>query len=209
MTRIKIAVALMVVFLAGRASGQWVQWPVAEGGNGHWYRLTEANSTWYEAEQQAVMAGGHLTTINSEEENDWLVAQFADADSVTLWIGLYQDLDDPDFSEPDHGWKWIGDPALCRWVTGNPTECYTNWNGGEPNNGGDEQDCVYWYTDSVPSSVGMWDDQMCISTTLAIIERAPSVPTVSEWGLLAMVLLVLTAGTIAFAGRKRCHGQRG
>ena len=24
-----------------------------------------------------------------------------------MWIGLYQDFTDPDFNEPDGGWKWI------------------------------------------------------------------------------------------------------
>ena len=34
-------------------------------------------------------------------------------------------------------------------------------------------------------------------------EPCPAVPTVSEWGLIVMTLLLLTAGTIVFSRRRR------
>ena len=44
------------------------------------------------------------------------------------WIGLYHDLNDPNYSEPANGWKWVDGTSLT----------YENWNSGEPNNSGQE-----------------------------------------------------------------------
>ena len=42
-----------------------------------------------------------------------------------------------------------------------------------------------------------------VETGLRVAKVPGQVPAVSEWGILAMVLLTMTAGTIAFTGRKR------
>ena len=45
------------------------------------------------------------------------------------WIGLYQDVNDPNYSEPAGGWKWIdGTDAV-----------YTNWRANQPDNLGGEE----------------------------------------------------------------------
>ncbi len=45
--------------------------------------------TWEEAEANAVILGGHLVTINDEDENQWLVDNFPHETSwYTYWIGL-------------------------------------------------------------------------------------------------------------------------
>ena len=47
--------------------------------------------------------GGHLATITSQQEND----------SVSSWIteesifGLYQNLNNSAYSEPNGGWEWV------------------------------------------------------------------------------------------------------
>ena len=79
---------------------------------------------------------GHLATINNAAENTWVQTTFADAPgSGNVWIG-YTDL---------------GTEGTFLWRNGeNPG--YTNWNPGEPNNfGGNEN-----YT--VMSSSGTWND---------------------------------------------------
>ncbi|MEZ5973402.1 MAG: lectin-like protein [Planctomycetota bacterium] len=68
---------------------------------------------------------GHLVTLTSDAERAWVVANVADLANNRSFIGLYQDLNDPNYSEPLGGWKW---------VTGEPVT-YTNWLAGEPNNG--------------------------------------------------------------------------
>jgi len=52
---------------------------------------------------------------------------------------------------------------------------------------------------------GKWNDvESNTNPGFGIIERdTPGIPTVSEWGLIAMALLTLTAGTVVFAKRRR------
>ncbi len=82
---------------------------------------------------------GHLATITSDEENDFI----SDTFDSKAWIGAYQDLTDPNYSEPDGGWKW---------VTGEPWG-YDSWNTGEPNDGtgANEHYAEAW--------VGLWNDK--------------------------------------------------
>ncbi len=105
----------------------WVHWKLEDGGNGHWYRLT-SGGCWNEAEAEAVREGGHLVAVNDSAEQAWLAAHFPPSENdPTFWIGLYQDLGDPECApdcEPAGGWRWIsGDPST-----------YRSWAGGEPNN---------------------------------------------------------------------------
>lgn len=50
---------------------------------------------------------------------------------------------------------------------------------------------------------GGWNDEYSWTTQLGIIDLSPDIPTVSEWGLVAMALLVLSAGTVVLARRRR------
>ena len=95
--------------------------------------------TWEEAEANAVALGGHLVTINDEEENEWLSKIFP----LGKWIGL-NDLE----KEGEFVWN-----------SGEKLE-YTNWYQGvgqiQPNNYGIyEQDYVWFH----PDFGGQWDDQ--------------------------------------------------
>jgi hypothetical protein len=108
------------------------EWPVGQGGNGHYYEAmpTTQGCTWNDAVAAAeaatwVGSQGYLATITSQEENDW------------IWATLDQPfqyriggLQPPGSPEPGGGWTWYnGEP----WV-------YSNWAPGEPNNGGDLHD---------------------------------------------------------------------
>ena len=77
--------------------------------NGHSYFKLETSYTWEDA--KTIVDGletGYLTIITSEEEKEFLKNQSLGA----IWIGLYQDLSDPNYSEPSGGWKWVnGTPA--------------------------------------------------------------------------------------------------
>ena len=107
-----------------------VKWPVAYGGNGHSYLAiaSEDPISWTDANEVANLLGGHLVTITSAEENDF-VFHLIDSDrywypSINLrgpWTGGYQL---PGSSEPAGGWAW---------VTGEPF-VYTYWEMGQPNN---------------------------------------------------------------------------
>ena len=64
---------------------------------------------------------GELATVTSATEKEFLRTEVGDP---VGWIGGYQDLAAPDYSEPGGGW---------RWVTGEPWG-YTNWIAGMPDN---------------------------------------------------------------------------
>jgi hypothetical protein len=146
-------IAMMVVPIArGVCTYPDYDWHTYDG---HWYALTLDVGTWEQAEAEAVAVGGHLVTINDEQEDDWLVSplgfgtELDQAIKKHLWIGFYQDRNDPSYSEPGGGWKWIsGEPVT-----------YTGWGGLEPNNlrGEDygiirQSPDIFW-TDWGPNSV--------------------------------------------------------
>lgn len=103
-----------------------IDWPVSEGGNGHLYArvVFGVNVLWSQANSFAGSVGGHLATLTSEAEENLIEDYLLTLPQKRGWIGLYQDLDAPDYAEPDGGW---------RWVTGEPLE-YTDWGRGEPSN---------------------------------------------------------------------------
>jgi|GEM_PF-3560102 len=108
------------------AQDSWIRYEnVGHPSHNHWYRLTTPG-TWEEAEAEAVAAGGHLVTVDDDAENQWLWESFFPGPGDWIWIGYYQDRNDPTYSEPSGGWKWIGpDPQ--------PNPSYTAWFGQEPN----------------------------------------------------------------------------
>ena len=118
-----VAMCLGIVATEADADLTFIDWDVSQGGNGHLYAVTESPSSWFDAEAIAVAHGGHLVTINNQAEQDWLNATFPSGEPFHPWIGLWQDPNDPNYSEPGGGWVWVdGDPAT-----------YRNWAPGEPN----------------------------------------------------------------------------
>lgn len=101
----------------------WFQWPVTQGGNGHWYGVTRTpHRGWGPAEAEAqTHANGHLVAINSAAEQRFLERTFlfnGPYAGQRFWIGFN------DFGSEGH---WV-------WSTGEPVT-YTNWcRPEEPNN---------------------------------------------------------------------------
>ena len=131
--------AFLSVLLSAERQGaaqEPIQWSAAVGGNGHWYQRVSRPSgiSWMEAELAARGAGGHLASILSEAEQEWVHANLvagrppcasSDGFSGTIWIGLLQDPLAPDHQEPTGGWRWSsGEPAP-----------YLNWWPGQPDDG--------------------------------------------------------------------------
>lgn len=136
-----------------------VQWAASEGGNGHWYQGYRSPTPieWPSAKVQAEALGGHLATITSSSEQNFITAFAAGRPELWQneyggpWIGGYQDRSSASFSEPAGGW---------RWVTSEPWQ-YTNWDPGEPNNqNGVPED----YLHIVRLSTGAWGDFPDISS---------------------------------------------
>src|SRR5262245_36123374 len=63
--------------------------PIVNPANGHTY-IFITTGRWTDAEAQAVALGGHLATIRSKEEEDWIYNIFGyyGHPGRNLWIGL-------------------------------------------------------------------------------------------------------------------------
>ena len=117
---------------------------------GHTYHLLQ-RSLFAEAEAEAILLGGHLVTIDSEAENQFIVDTFgatatAEAPSsiVSLWTGLNDVQNEGQFV----------------WTSGDPVS-YTNWHTTEPAGNFEDEDygAIFIYLDSgffIP--VGKWHD---------------------------------------------------
>lgn len=158
-----ILTAVSIIFCYDYAIAERVQWKVEDGGNGHYYEQIAYNGNWFEAKQRAESMGGYLVTITSKEENLWIQNNIVTIVPgwINPWIGLYQDKNDPDYSEPAGGWKW---------VTGE-TFLYSNWRSGEPNNGGNTEQAGQIY--GTPHELGLWND---------FEENVANTHFIMEWG---------------------------
>lgn len=115
--------------------------------NGHYYEFfqSDGNITWADANASAnssVYSGmiGHLATLTSAQENDWVFENVAGGSTGT-WLGGIQD---PQGAEPSGGWGW---------VTGESWG-YSNWAPGQPNeSGGNNEDYLRYWNDD-----GEWND---------------------------------------------------
>ena len=135
---------------------QPVEWSVADGGNGHWYAGFPASQTWEAAMNAATALGGHLATPTTPEENQFLLGVALSQDVFQPWIGGYQDLTAPDYSEPAGGW---------RWVTGEPWS-YENWGINEPDNFGGGESVLEF---SIVHD-GLWNDLSTNDTRSSLVE---------------------------------------
>jgi hypothetical protein len=144
----------------------WVQWRSADGGNGHWYALVvkPEGIDWTQADTEAeALAGGkgHLVTLTSAAENDFVFAVLADDPAgwsgvYGPWIGLSQDAAGP---EPAGGW---------RWVTGEPF-AYANWAAEQPDNGGVGSESVGQFFGENGGLQPTWNDENPDSAFVAYI----------------------------------------
>ncbi|MFN6230639.1 MAG: lectin-like protein, partial [Dolichospermum sp.] len=130
--------------------------------NGSNYLLTNFG-TWEEAQAEAQSLGGNLVTINSQEEQDFLVSTFGGTEQ--LWIGLTDKVIEGQF-------KWAS----------NETSTYTNWFPGQPDNGGPQgEDYVVMNF----GAAGQWNDypdpNILVPRTAfrGIIEITSSTPTIT------------------------------
>ena len=77
--------------------------------NGSNYYLSSNSYTWIESNEISNSLNGHIVTINSQEENDFISNINY---NNTVWIGLYQNTESILFSEPDGGWEWVTEKIL-------------------------------------------------------------------------------------------------
>jgi hypothetical protein len=148
MNRSTICAALTVVATcAAPVFATPIQWAA---GNGHYYDvvLVADQVTWDAALDSAagtILNGvpGHLATITSQAEQDFIVGHFGNAVRAK-WLGGFQP---PGSIEPSDGWQWItGEPFV-----------YSNWRIGEPNNSGGNENRLEFFTANF-DPLGVWSD---------------------------------------------------
>jgi len=83
-----------------------------------WYFTTPGPINWTNAENISQQYGCHLVTVEDEEENSWIRANF----TGELWLGLHSSNA---FSGPVSGWVW----------SSGSTSTYRNWASGQPDAG--------------------------------------------------------------------------
>ncbi|MBL8857156.1 MAG: hypothetical protein JNL28_01445 [Planctomycetes bacterium] len=107
--------------------------------NGRTYHLLAA-ATWTNAEARAIQLGGHLATVDSPAENEWIRSTWQNFQGTPhdLWIGFNDAAVEGTFV----------------WADGSPVT-YTNWDAGEPNNALTGEDYTNIRRDS---PTGNWND---------------------------------------------------
>lgn len=149
--------------LAANPGVQYYDPDTSDGQVGSFYLYTTTNYTWNDAltNAQATLingVGGHLAVITSADENSF-VASLISGDT---WIGGSDAVVEGE-------WRWVGgaEDGQQFWQgTASGTSVggfYENWNGGEPNNSGDE-DAVEM------NNGGGWNDQGAGSAQDSVIE---------------------------------------
>ena len=206
-TVVALSTLIGVGLNAQNVKGNLVQWSIASGGNGHYYEFVNQCSTWPDAKVAAesmtyLGITGHLVTITSTEENDFVFQNVLDpsAFQIGAWIGLtdneafggYESYDQP--NPKIDGWVW---------VTGEPVS-FTDWGSfensegehvEEPNNSGSNEDyaVMHAYTGSLA-----WNDQSDYYEPPFIVEF-DIVPEPSTLILLSMAVI----GLLGYAWHRR------
>ncbi|MBE5801812.1 MAG: hypothetical protein E7319_05930 [Clostridiales bacterium] len=129
---------------------------VAPDGSQHRYRIFKGVHRWLEAKAFCEALGGHLATMTTPEENDFVYGFMRDCGYLTAYFGLSDEL---------RSGNWI-------WVSGEPVE-YTNWHIGEPSYSGRERYGMYFYK----HTDGTWNDAHFYEDA----EEDPGCSFICEW----------------------------
>ncbi|XP_011665348.1 echinoidin [Strongylocentrotus purpuratus] len=148
-----------IIELPGAEAGMCGCPPLWTGFNDHCYRFfTSANISWFDAEltcrtfstpcgeESSSSRLGHLVSIHSQDEMDFIVAMYESLRSkrptidIRTWIGLHERRAE----------------ASLQWADGTDFN-YTSWAPSQPNDQSGSSDCVffskyYWYK---------WNDNTC------------------------------------------------
>jgi hypothetical protein len=162
--------------------------PVLWNGNGHYYAFVPGAFTWDEAETDAETlefqgVSGHLVTITSPQENDFINTTFnTAAPSQFAWIAGVEPND-------DGVWIWDSGPEagteFSNFATPTPPANFANWGGIEPNDDKPNEDFTMFNIGDTFAGInpGEWADASPIPSSLDPVvgylvefEKPPSNP---------------------------------
>uniref|UniRef100_A0A673AXW7 C-type lectin domain-containing protein n=1 Tax=Sphaeramia orbicularis TaxID=375764 RepID=A0A673AXW7_9TELE len=103
------------------------------------YKLKDDTAkSWSDARRDCVEEGGDLVSVNSAEEEQYIISRLDSPTGISLWMGGHD-------SVTEGGWEW---------TDGSPFR-YIRWNAGNPDNYNGE-DCL-----SILINSGFWNDDNC------------------------------------------------
>ena len=98
--------------------------------------------SWADAEVTCIDHGGHLATIGSQAQNDWIATKT----TTTTWHGATDQFSEGTWTGPD------GQSELP----------FSNWHPGEPNGGtGESCGSIYAGDSATCGHCGQWNDAGC------------------------------------------------
>jgi len=117
--------------------------------NNHAYQRFDALTTWANAKIVCSTKGGHLATITSQAENDWVWNSFGPSTPVVDYFG-------------NHRAFWLGGTdkvveGQWQWITGETWD-YTNWSPVQPDNTNSGQDYLVMWDRDANGTLSLWDD---------------------------------------------------
>lgn len=132
----------ITLMTTSRVSAVIVAGPITNPKNGHDYYLLAPN-VWTVSEAEAEQLGGTLAVIKNAGEQEWVLSTFGSygATNRNLWIGLRR------YSP--------GGPFV--WVTDNKVD-YLNWQHGQPDNNGGNENYVHMFSNAENRTPGAWND---------------------------------------------------
>ncbi|MBL9150067.1 MAG: hypothetical protein JNM94_15375 [Phycisphaerae bacterium] len=118
--------------------------------NKHKYWVT-TDATWTRAQRLAMDVGGYLAIPNNAAENEWIRQNLANAavGPTQFWIGVHDQLVENQFQTVE-----------------GPLAAFTQWNPGEPNNAGGNED----FTVMTNPATGNWNDTPNLLDLRGVIE---------------------------------------
>ena len=177
--KVTLVLLALLLLVGATAAAEPIEWPTAEGGNGHYYEYVFSTLDWTAANFATngmfhLGLPGHLATVRSQGEHDFLCNNMPTdcSPGCHFWIGGWRtDLSTP----PLENWHWTtGEPwdwTPPQWgVTGQPTGgdewalelaqthgCHWNdhytWDGWEYHGTGF---IVEYEADAVPAGAASW-----------------------------------------------------
>ncbi|MCC8068516.1 MAG: C-type lectin domain-containing protein [Ruminococcus sp.] len=131
--------------------------------NGHSYKLFDTSMDWSSAQQYCESLGGHLVTINSADEQQFVSTIASKSSKKNVWLGATK-----------------GENGKFSWVTGEDAQ-FSNWSAGEPSNYDDTENAVMMYTYSNSLvNLGEWND---IASTGGTVDgfKLDDIGFICEW----------------------------